>query len=230
MGFLFESANMPFTVALCMMMGIALLEGVTTLLGMGASDLIQSILPDFDIDADIDIDVDADVDADLGGVGSSSFLFNAMGWLHIGRVPILVLVVLFLFSFGLAGLCVQSAIHSIAGVALPGFLASIPALIAAVFFVRIGGGLVAKVIPQDETEAVKEKSFIGRVGTITLGKAQYGKPAQAKLKDSYGQTHYVMVQPDSEDVIFQAGDLVLIVSGDSGSFFAIPNPSDALVD
>ena len=46
------SQNLPFSVALVLMLGIAVLEGVTALFGVAASELLESIGPE--IDADID--------------------------------------------------------------------------------------------------------------------------------------------------------------------------------
>ena len=48
--FLTASANLPFTVALTVMLFIAFLEGVGTVLGFAFSSLLDSLLPDIDID------------------------------------------------------------------------------------------------------------------------------------------------------------------------------------
>ena len=84
-------------------------------------------------------------------------------------------------------------------------------------------------MPKDETTAVSQESLIGHVGTVVLGEARVGNAAQARVKDTYGQQHYVMVEPDSEDVLKQ-GDAVLLVSLDGNTFKAILNPSGSLVD
>ena len=59
--------------------------------------------------------------------------------------------------------------------------------------------------------------------------ARVGNAAQVRVKDAYGQQHYVMVEPDSDDVLKQ-GDAVLLVSLDGNTFKAILNPSGSLVD
>jgi len=74
-----------------------------------------------------------------------------------------------------------------------------------------------------------DASEIGRVGTVVLGEARVGNAAQVRVKDAYGQQHYVMVEPDSEDVLKQ-GDAVLLVSLNGNTFKAILNPSGNLVD
>lgn len=217
--FVLEAGNRPFAIALGLMFGIALLEGTMTLLGAGLSGAIDSLLPETDADVDLDMDVGPDVGdvdgagADFGDstigqaeVGSPGALSRLLGWLCVGKVPVLILLVAFLTVFGLSGLVLQSIVQGLTGLLLQASLASIPAVIVAVPSVRVIGTGLAKLIPKDETTAVSTDSFVGRVATITLGTARKGEPAQAKLTDRHGQTHYVMVEPDSEATVFEAGD------------------------
>lgn len=82
----------------------------------------------------------------------------------------------------------------------------------------------------DVTEVVSEDAFIGRVAMLTLGEARQGHPAQARLRDGWGQTHYVLVEPDEKESTFKQGDHVLLVRREGSVFRAIENPSEALVD
>lgn len=213
--FLAAKANLPFTVALALMFFIAMLEGVGTLLGLGVSSLLDSIAPD------IDTDVDAEID-------SASGLSRFLGWLQFGKVPVLVLLIVFLTSFGLIGLVLQSVMHDWFGRFLPAIVASVPAFFLALPVVRSLGGVVAKIFPQDETEAVSDKSFIGRVAVITLGTASSGSAAEARLQDQHGQTHYVMVVPDQADASFDQGTEVLLVKKMGSQFAAIRNTHEVL--
>ena len=79
-------------------------------------------------------------------------------------------------------------------------------------------------MPKDETEAVDSDTFIGRTAIVALGEASVGEPAQCRLKDQFGQNHYVMVEPDIEGVAFSQGATVLLVRREGGTFFAIANP------
>lgn len=225
MTFLLSSQNMPFTISLVLMLAMAILEGVTTLIGAGFSDLLDSILPDMDVD--VDVDLDADLDADFHTPGLFTKL---LGWLKVGEVPILMLVIVFLTSFGLIGLFCQSMSVRFLGHMLPGALASIPSFFATLPVVRMCGGVLARIIPKDETESVSEESFVGRVAVITLGQAECGKAAQARLNDEHGQAHYIMVEPDLPDACFEQGSVVLIVSHEGPVYKAIANPSAALTD
>jgi hypothetical protein len=222
LGFIFAAPNLPFAVALALMLLIALLEGVTTTLGMGLSGLLDSILPDMDADIDLDVDVDA------ADVHASGPLTRMLSWLRIGQVPALVLLVIFLTAFGLLGLGVQSVANRLTGHLLPALPASGAAFVLALPLVRMFGGILARVMPKDETEAVSEKSFIGMVAVVTTGKAKMGNPAQGKLTDRYGQAHYVMIEPDEAGEEFLQGAEVLLVSRHGATFKAIRNTSTAL--
>lgn len=253
-GFLLADGNFPFAVALGLMLGIAVLEGTMTLLGAGMSQAIDSMLPggldgaDAGLEGEFDISSAPDAidgtgadfgDASLsanqpqaGDIGSPSALSRLLGWLCVGKVPVLVLLVAFLTMFGLSGLAIQSMSASVTGATLPSALASIPAFLVALPCVRVIGRGLARIIPKDETTAVGRASFIGRIATITVGTATHVQPAQAKLNDQFGQTHYVMVAPETTGDVFETGTEVLLVrkNPSKSGFVAIRNTNPALVD
>lgn len=213
--FILAGQNLPFTSALAIMFAIALLEGIALLFGAGISSLLDALVPDAHIDPP--------------EIQSNSALSGLLGWLRIGQVPVLMLLVIFLTGFGLLGLGIQALSDGLFGFLLPAPIAAIPALLLALPVVRVGGGVLQRVMPQDETEAVSEDTFIGRVAVITLGRARAGEPAQAKLKDHFGQVHYVMVEPDTAGDIFETGANVLLVKQLGAVFRAIRATNGALV-
>lgn len=214
--FMLAKQNLPFTVSIGMMLFIAFIEGAGAVMGFGFSDFLDSMIPDLDMDVDT-----PDID-------SSSGFTKLLGWLRIGKVPVMALIIVFLTSFGLIGLITQTVSENVTGGLLPGALASIVAFLLSIPVVRGLGGIISKVMPQDETDAVSEASFIGRTATIVLGKARCGSPAQAKLKDQHGTTHYIMVEPDIENSEFESGTSVLIVSHGGSVYKVILNTNPAL--
>lgn len=220
MAFSASPENIPFAVALLVVLAVSCIEGVGTLIGLSLSTLLDSILPDFDLGLELD----------TPGIDAQPHGFTAvLGWLRFGQVPALILLLVFLTAFGLSGLGLQAVMLEAVDQLLPAKVASIPAFFVSLPVVRIGGGLLGRVIPQDETEAVSEDSFIGQVATITLGTAKRNHPAQAKLRDAYGQVHYILVEPDGEDC-FEAQSEVLLVSRQGSMFRAIQNTHAALTD
>lgn len=224
------------------MLIIAAVELVGALMGLQASAMLDSLLPEVDADIDLDIDMDLDLEADYAGgpldVDAPSVpdspspgpLSQVLGWLCVGKVPILVLLIVFLTAFGLAGFFLQGLIGGLVGAPLPAALAVIPALAAALPATRGAGLTLAKIMPKEHTEAVSRKQFIGKVATVIRGEARKGTPAEAKLTDRHGQTHYILLEPDDEESVFKQGTEVIVVKQSGSIYQAIVNTSAALSD
>jgi hypothetical protein len=227
----FAPENAPFAVAICLIALIALVEIVGLLIGVSASGAIDSQIPDLHADADVDADlphVHADVHAPEGfGPGPLS---QVLAWLCVGRVPILVLLVAFLCAFGVTGLLVQAIARGLLGFPLPALVAVIPALVIAVPATRYIGLGLARIMPKEETEAVSRSDFVGKVAVVTRGTARRGLPAEAKLRDSYGQSHYLLVEPDEDGETFPERSEVLIVQQAGSVYRVIANRNAAMSD
>ena len=196
----------PFGASLAVMVGLSIIEGAGLLLAYSPSHMLDSLLPDMPDSAD-----------------------GALGWLHIGTVPLLVLLILFLSGFAIAGYVLQASVQSISGELLPAWLASIPAFLAGVSTVKGIGSVLAKIMPQDESSAVSEQTLIGRSGVVIQGNARDGMAAQAKVRDSYGRSHYVMVEPDLIEETFDEGSDILLVKKIGARFKCIRNPHPTLL-
>ena len=195
--FLLTDANLPFTLALGLMLGIALLEGLGLLAGFDISRSLDDLL----FDAEFEIET-----GESEAPGGLAFL----AWLHIGIVPMLILLVVFLTAFGCTGLAVQSLALRALGQPLAPASASGLALFASIPVLRIVGRGLKKLF-QDQTRAVSQDASVGTTGTIVIGTAQSGQPAQARLQDEPGQSHYVMVEPTTPAEVFETGTEVLLV-------------------
>lgn len=227
----------PFTVALAIMLLIAAFEGIGLLFGLGLSSTVDTLLPDLDLaepdipDFDAGLDMDGGMDApnlDASGGSASGLFTRFLGWICLGKVPALVLLVAFLTSFGVAGMALQSATSEILGGYMPALLAVVPAFAVAVPSTRYLALGLAHLMPQEETEAVSRATFVGRTAVVTRGVAKRGLPAEAKLRDQHGQVHYVLVQPDHDEDAFDAGEEVLIVRQSGGEFRVIANMNPVL--
>ena len=156
-------------------------------------------------------------------------LSEVLTWLHAGQLPTTILLLLFLLSFGIGGLMLQSLMQARLGTLLPAGVAVWPAGLIALLATRISGGLLKPVLPRDETEAVSQDSFVGCGGQITIGTARPGKPAEARVKDRFGRTHYVMVEPDGDDE-FPTGSHILLVKRHAALYRAIDNTGAQIDD
>lgn len=138
-----------------------------------------------------------------------SFLSGAMSWLHMGKVPLMVLVLLFLSGFGLAGAALQLTLHSL-GMNLADTLgASVPAIAVGLGMVRRVGGICSKLLADDDT-VLSVDDFVGVTARIVTGTARLAFPAEALFTDKFGRPHYVMVEPTAEGESFEQGTEVIL--------------------
>ena len=155
-----------------------------------------------------------------------------LAWLYVGTVPVLMVCIVFLTIFGLIGLFAQQIVRAddwarrCRASSPRRLLASRVCPSCAPARARL-----ARLLPRDETSAVDAATFVGRTAVVTGGEARAGMPAQARLTDQFGTTHYVLVEPEDAEDTFPAGSLVLLLRQTGGGrFSAIANPNAALVD
>ena len=197
-----------FGIAIALMVLLGVFEVISMLVG-GISDWLDNLLPD-----SLTETAHAEVGLDVADAG---IFVRFLSWLYVGRIPVLMLMVVFLAVYGLTGYLFQTTFATVFGSYLNGTLAAVIVWFLSLPLVRVTASGLYKIMPKDETTAVSQ------------GEARVGNAAQVRVKDAYGQQHYVMVEPDSDDVLKQ-GDAVLLVSLDGNTFKTILNPSGSLVD
>lgn len=156
-------------------------------------------------DADLDLDSDADL----------------LGWLGLGRLPLLALVTLFLTLFAIIGLLGQQAAHDLWGGMITPWIAVPAAGVAALPATGLAARLMAPLLPQDHTTAIPLDHLVGSHARIVTGRATSGSPARARVEDHHGQAHYVMVEPDNAGQALEEGEAILLVRRDAHIFRAI---------
>jgi hypothetical protein len=195
---------LPFSIALAVTAGLALLEGIGLLLGAGVGHALDSVF------------------------GELPALDHLFGWLHVRKLPALVVLICACTCFGLSGLVLQRACLEGLGHLLAPLPAAGVALITSLPLLHLTLKVVARLVPRDETSAVARASFVGRVGLMLQADASKHAPAQAKLQDSFGQTHYLLVEPEDDEQVLAAGEEILIVRQHGSRFTAIRNTHSAL--
>jgi hypothetical protein len=218
MNLLLANETWPFAIAGLLILSIGVIEGIALLIGTTATGWLDSLLH-HSPDGLLHHSPDAPDTAD-----------SWLGWLHLGKVPLLVLLVLFLALFALVGFALNLAAAGVFGALLPPLIAAPVSAVASLPLMRVCAGGVAHMIPSDQTYAVSLDALIGRMAVIVSGTARLGYPAQAKVTSEHGQVHYVMVEPNAADVTFTQNDAVLLVKRLSGTRFqAIRNPRPDLL-
>lgn len=105
---IFAPQNFIFGVAITLMFLLFILEIVALMIG-GANDWVDGLLPD-------ELNAHAEVGVDVADAGIA---VRFLSWLYVGKVPVLMLLVLFLAIFGLLGFFIQGILFNLAGFYLP---------------------------------------------------------------------------------------------------------------
>ncbi|MCK9605755.1 MAG: YqiJ family protein [Methylomonas sp.] len=208
MELLLAPQSLPFTAALVLLLLIGIVETVAVLSGLTLSSWLDVLFAD-----------------SLQGAADSW-----LGWLHVGRVPVLVLLVSWLTAFSIIGMSFNTLAYSLFGLYLYPLFSVPTALVCSIPLVRLIGAGLIKVLPKDETSAVLLETLVGRTAVVINGTARAHYPAEAKTKNEQGQTFYVRVEPEQDSQTFTAGQSVLLIKQISGTrFLAIANPRPDLL-
>jgi Inner membrane protein YqiJ, N-terminal/Inner membrane protein YqiJ, OB-fold len=196
----------PFAVAAAIMVALGGIELLATLVGFSLSHIGK------------DIGVETDSDSGLGGL----FL-----WINAGRLPLLILIILALGVFSIAGFFLQGLAHGV-GISIPVAIAALAAAALSLPAIRVTSRSIARVIPRDETYAVDETDFIGHVAEVSVGPLDQGLPGRVRLKDVFGNWHSLVARASPDSMPLPVGASVLLVDRDAKSFIAISAPTDLI--
>lgn len=183
--YLFQSYNTPFLYALYFLAFILAIEIISLVIGIGVSELIS-----------IDSDVDVDLDIEHG------FFGKFVSFIKVDNVPILILLIIYLATFSIFGFLTQSLSVQYFGYTFN--LSLVVGSVAVIAFpiYKMIAKMMADKLFREETTAISEAEFLGRIATISTGTAKIGLPAEARFVDQHGQQHFVMVEPEDENVEF----------------------------
>lgn len=198
--FLLADFNLLYSCALLFVLCLALLEGIGLLIGLSLASGLDNLLP---------IDLDTDISLSSGGLSA------VLGWLYLHRLPFMVWLLLFLTSFGVVGLSINSLI------VLPTLISFSITFIITILSCRVLGKKMAEIMPANESSAISSHTFSGKIATITIGKGTKGNATEAVLHDDFNQKHYLLVEPENEEQIFLPGTQVVLIEKLQHSWLAI---------
>ena len=197
----------PFAISAAIMLTLGGIELLTMIIGFSISELIGK-----------DFSLETESHSAIGGL----FL-----WINAGRLPLLILMILALGVFAIAGFLLQAIAHSV-GTAVPVTLAAIAAMAISLPAIRVTSRGIARIIPRDETYVVDEADFVGHVGEVSIGPLDQGLPGKVRLKDVFGNWHSVAARASPESTPLPVGASVLLVDRDAKCFIAISAPADLI--
>lgn len=191
--FLFATENIVFVSAIVLMLLIGAVQAI-------------GVAGDFDLDLH---------ELDLGG-GT-----DLLGWLGVGRLPLLMLLAIFLALFGMIGLIAQHLTLDFTGALLSPLIAAPIAAAASLPATGLAARWLSPLLPRDQSSAVPLDALVGSFARIVTGIARTGSPARARVEGPYGQAHYVMVEPDNAGQTLEEGETILLVRREDPIFRAI---------
>lgn len=185
----------PFTLALALLAGLLALELVLALVGGSVLGAGAPEAPDTD---GFDTDTSAEVSASASILG-------------LGKAPFLIWLAALLLGFGAGGLAIQTLATATLAAPLPA-LAAVPlALLPGWAAARGLSGLLARLIPGTESDSVSETMLGRREGLVTQGTATRGRPAEVRVTDRHGNTHYLRAEPMQDGATIEQGRRVLVL-------------------
>jgi len=120
-----------FGIAIALMVLLGVLEVISMLAG-GISDWLDNLLPD-----SLTETAHAEVGLDAADAG---VFVRFLSWLYVGRVPVLMLMVVFLAVYGLTGYLFQTTFAAVFGSYLNGWLAAVAVWFLSLPLVRLTAG------------------------------------------------------------------------------------------
>ncbi len=201
--YLIVSYNVWFTAPLTIVFLLALFRLVTGAMDFGDADM------DADVEADADLDMDADVEADAD-LQSPSFA-DIFGFLNVGRVPLMVVLMSLLATWGIAGLIVNALLNvpeRPQGV----WISYVIALFCGFLGTRYISIALSKLFPESE-KAITDVHLLGLRGRVISGQitTTFGT-ARVQVPD--GPELTVSCRAKSDEATPVKGDTVVLINYD----------------
>jgi hypothetical protein len=202
--FLLLDGNLLFSYALLVIVALATVEIIGLFIG-------ASVIGFGDSDFDFDVDMDTN--------GMDFFSVDGwLSWLGFGRIPVLAVLALIAFFFGLVGLTINQVVFSWVGQILPLLISAPVAIALSLPLVSASSRVIAKYLPRDETNSITVDKLTGQVGIITNGTATNEQVAFARVYDAHGVQHNVRVKGFNEVPIPERSQVRLDSYSDQGYF------------
>lgn len=176
---------------------------------------------DFDADADVDVDADFDADADVeaeaeahaarpdidadSDVGQSHGLLASLTWLGVGVVPLSIVLMVLMLTFGIVGFATNQLLRDLLGV--NGVWVALPVAVLLSFGITSGvSQLIARYMPMNESSARPMGALVGSRGTVVFAVSPEG--GTVSVRDAGGDRYQVAAR--SREFIAAGSEVVLV--------------------
>jgi membrane protein implicated in regulation of membrane protease activity len=172
-----------------------------------------------DLDADNDLDAEHDADGSPTA-GHESSALTALSWLGVGRVPLSILLMVMLLTWGVVGFVANAALEKRGALAA---CLSVP-LAAAISLVttRVVASLIGRYLPLFETTARRRHDLLGSVGEAIFPIDR--KFGMVVVRDTTGDLYQVpcRVPPDADPIPKGARVQLIVYNAKLRLFYVAP--------
>jgi len=183
---------------------------------------------DHDASTDVDHDVHGDAQHDTEHGGSGRGAGHVLSWLGLGRVPLSIVLMVLLISWGTIGLLVNLALWPRTGTGPVVATYSLPAaIIGSLLFTRVISTLVTRLLPTNETYVHRRHDLLGCTGEALFPiDSQFG---MVTVRDTDGDLFQVPCRVrEGEDTISKGHRVRLVAyNGKQQIFYVIGQPQAA---
>ncbi|MEM1013547.1 MAG: hypothetical protein AAGI46_15165 [Planctomycetota bacterium] len=180
------------------------------------ADVVLDLDADVDFDADVGVDAavvkpDIDVDTDIGDTPSG--ILNSLTWVGVGKVPLSIVLMVLLLSFGVVGFATNQLLRDAMGVLA--VAVSLPlAVVLALVVTATTSQLIARYMPLSESSAERRSSYVGRRGTVVFTVSP--KTGTISVRDAGGDLYQLPAR--TRDGTIAPGTDVVLTDYQAGVF------------
>lgn len=209
LNYLIVSYNVWFTAPLAIVFLLALIRLATGAMDFGDVDTDVDMDADLDMDADIDADADVDADIDTGTQGPS--FGDVFGFLNVGRVPLMIVLMSLFVTWGIFGL-IANALFNIPENPHRVWISCLIALFCCFLGTRYISIALSKLFPESE-KAIRDTQLLGLRGRVISGQitTTFGT-ARVQVPDGPELTVSCRTEPDETTPV--KGDTVVLINYD----------------
>ena len=203
--YLIVSYNVWFTAPLTIVFLLAIFRLATGAMDFGDADM------DADVDADVDVDVNVDADMETDTDLQNSSFSDIFGFLNVGRVPLVIVLMSLLATWGITGL-IANALLNVPEKPQWVWISYVIALFCSFLGTRYISIALSKLFPESE-RAITDVQLLGLSGRVVSGQVTttFGT-ARVQVPD--GPELTVSCRAKSDEATPVKGDTVVLIDYD----------------
>lgn len=172
------------------------------------ADADQDIDADHDLDADHDADAEHELEGESQSISQGSSAGSALSWLGVGRVPLSIVLMVLLLTWGVVGFITNAALQRSGAAAT---IISVPvAAVVSLAVTRLVAMFIARYLPLYETTARRRHELLGSIGEAILPIDR--KFGMASVRDQTGDLYQVACRAEEDADPIPKGTRVQLIS------------------